>query len=154
MPSSNKTVELILGLVFTLVGAGALTGSVVAYRETDRFLDQAVAATGTVIDFKEHIKTEERRTRRLYAPIINFQSQAGDSIQFEANVRSNPPMYEVGESVELLYDPARPELARINTFWGIWIVFVVCLLVGVPFTLIGVGALYFMMKAGKPIASE
>ncbi|MBQ3240682.1 MAG: hypothetical protein IJB00_05795 [Akkermansia sp.] len=42
-----------------------------------------------------------------------------------SSLSSNPPAYEVGEKVEMLYPADKPEDAVPNTFWGlyIWLVF-------------------------------
>ncbi|MFF4359504.1 DUF3592 domain-containing protein [Streptomyces sp. NPDC001604] len=46
---------------------------------------------------------------------------AGDQPQFRGSVGSNPPSYEAGERVEVLYRADSPQDARINGFASLWL---------------------------------
>jgi hypothetical protein len=55
----------------------------------------------------------------VYSPVVEFQVKEQTYV-FESDSASYPPAYEVGESVEVLYDPADPNKAQINKFGERW----------------------------------
>ena len=56
-----------------------------------------------------------------YKPILQYEI-AGRGYVFNSPNASSPPAYDIGEEVELLYNPAEPGNARINNFWELWLV--------------------------------
>jgi hypothetical protein len=48
----------------------------------------------------------------LYFPAVRFQTQDGRTVEFQNKVGSNAPP-RVGDQVTVLYDPARPEEAKV-----------------------------------------
>lgn len=47
------------------------------------------------------------------APVFKFTASNGDVIEKHDGMYSNPPEYEVGHAVDILYDPSHPQGARI-----------------------------------------
>ena len=45
----------------------------------------------------------------------------GQTYSFESDNASDPPVYSVGEELPVLYDPAGPETAQINSFFERWV---------------------------------
>ncbi len=79
--------------------------------------------------------TEQNRIS--YFPIVAFQTQEGKPIHFESNVGAGGyGPYEVGDEVEVLYDPKNPTDARINSFIQLWLIGIFPLVLG-GFFLVG-----------------
>jgi hypothetical protein len=53
-------------------------------------------------------------------PVVRFQTQDGQSVEFESETGTNTFSQKPGEQVEVLYDPLRPEQARIKSFMMLW----------------------------------
>ena len=56
----------------------------------------------------------------VYSPVIDFVA-GGQTFTFESGNASDPPAYDVGEEVPVLYDPANPETAQIDSFFERWV---------------------------------
>lgn len=41
-------------------------------------------------------------------------------VEFTGSVGSDPPGFDIGEGVTVLYDPANPKSARIDAFFQLW----------------------------------
>ena len=67
-----------------------------------------IRATGTVVGHNS------RRYYRdvLIHPVVRFGTPDGRTVEFESGVGSNVPP-GVGEEVEVIYDPLRPEAAKL-----------------------------------------
>jgi hypothetical protein len=95
----------------------ALGGS--CYNRTAKFKKTAVEAQGTVIELKEGGSVSYRHT--VYFPIIRFADTAGQEHTLYFNSGSYPPKYAVGDHVSVLYDPANPNEAKVNSFGHLWL---------------------------------
>ncbi|MER6734283.1 DUF3592 domain-containing protein [Streptomyces puniciscabiei] len=110
------------GALFLVIGL-ILAGVSVA------FLVHADRARGTVVSLEwrtDHDHTgPSRRTRTsdqpMAYPVVEFRSADGRARTFQSSTGSNPPSYEVGERVEVLYHAASPGDARINGFASLWL---------------------------------
>jgi hypothetical protein len=112
---------LAIGLAF--LAAGLRSGS-----HTRAFIARAEVATGTVI--------ADRGT-----PVIRFRTAEGAEWTFRGGVTSDPPAFDAGEQVEILYDPAHPADARLRTFAQLWFDAAILSGLGAIFALIGGGIL-------------
>jgi RNase P/RNase MRP subunit p29 len=63
-----------------------------------------------------------------YRPVVEFWTVSGKKIQFTARLATQPQPFQVGEVVEVLYDPDDPKRALINQPIFLW--FDACLLIG------------------------
>ena len=52
-----------------------------------------------------------------YSPVVEFDV-GGWPQRFKDSIGSDPPSYETGDTVQVLYDPSSPSKARIDR--GIW----------------------------------
>ena len=116
-------VFLILGIVFGGIGAGFGIRSVQCARS-------ALEADGVVVDLRRAGKGGSR-------PVVEYR--VGDQVRsVEGSISTKPPAYSVGDKVRVLYDPANPPDARINSFVERWLFSVIfggvgILFLGVPF---------------------
>ena len=74
--------------------------------------------TGHVIRLEESSSSEGGCC--VYSPVIEFEAN-GQTYSFEGDNASDPPAYEVGEEVSILYHPADPEKAQINKWSERWL---------------------------------
>ena len=120
----------ILTYLFLLIGIGLLAGAGYLYYNTSSFVDGARKAPGTVMALKSG------------APEIRFRAHDGREIQFTSGASSKPPAYSVGETVEVLYRPDRPEDAEVNAFMSLWLGVIILGALGSMFALTSAGLLF------------
>jgi len=116
---------LVVGLV--LLGVGGWLGA-----RTTAFLDRARSVSGTVIALEGD---------ETLHPVFRFQDSDGTTRTHRSRVGTSQPAFEVGEAVEVLYDPANPADARIRSVGELWLGVLIAGGMGGVFTLIGGGIL-------------
>lgn len=119
--------------IFTLVGLGLLLiGGYLALR-TQEFLGRAVSAQGTVVELVRSRSSDST----TYRPVVQFTTVDGRPVEMVSSVGSNPPGYSVGETVEVRYDPAHPEDAKLTGFFSLWFLPLLLMGLGTVFASIG-----------------
>lgn len=125
---SDRQFLWIFGGIFAGVGAIFLALGLVFLHHTRTFLATAATAPGEVIALER---------RGGYHPVVQFQLPDGEPMRFAGQVGSTPPAYQVGQSVEVLYNPEQPRSARIRSFLELWFVATLFTSMGGLFLLIG-----------------
>jgi hypothetical protein len=101
---------------------------------TSVFLFRSIATKGTIVRL-DQVADEEDGTIN-YAPVFTFASDDGQIHTIRTGVASDPPGFDEGEVVRVLYIKSNPAGAKIASFWQLWLVTVICcglgLLFGVP----------------------
>lgn len=159
LPAMNIVVKTLLivclgfGSIFALVAAGLTIYEV-------RFAAHSQRAEAEVIRIRERAG---EKGGVLYSPEVRFSTPEGKSVSLVSRVSSSSSPYSVGQKVEVLYDPLRPERAVIDSFTERWFVtlfisFFAALFL--PIGLIVLGKRYlkrrevnWLIKFGKPIAT-
>ncbi len=95
---------------------GMLLVCLLTYRHTSRFVEDALPADGTIVELIER----EGEDGPYFYPVFTFTDDAGATQKIYSSHGSFPPRHKVGDSVTVLYDPADPEDAKINSFMSIW----------------------------------
>lgn len=93
-----------IGVLFLVLGIASLVSSW-------RLLDLGVRSQGVVTGFV---------SSRTPQPKVRFVDETGRTIEFVSRAGSNPPAYDVGERVEVLYPQGKPERAVIHGFFSLW----------------------------------
>ncbi|MEK6752658.1 MAG: DUF3592 domain-containing protein [Chloroflexota bacterium] len=123
-------------MAFCLWGVYA---AVVAYRlETS-----GVVTEGTVVRLEE--SADANGGCCTYSPVIEF-SVNGQTYTFEGGTASNPPAYQIGERVKVLYDPTDPNTAQINKYSERWF-FPICIIPSMIFA--SLLLTFFMVRAWR-----
>ncbi len=124
----NRWAKILCGMcvLFMLVGA-----VFAVYRW--RYLRRSVATTATITNLIER-KSDEGDT--LYAPVYVFTDQQGQIVKIISSTASFPPPGEIGDKIEILYDPADSKHSIQKTFFDIW---------GLPAIAGGLGAFFFIV---------
>jgi len=137
--SEEIVLTLVIPLIFIVCGVGLLTGAGRYLVRTRAFLAKAKETIGEVVAL-EKVPPTESSELPTYRPVVSFRVGA-QTIRFQSIAHSNPPEYEPGASVHVLYDPARPGEARIRSFTSLWLLPIVLGGLGLIFTVIGLGLL-------------
>lgn len=145
---SGKGAYWFLG-IFAAAGLGMLTGSgVMTFRQVE-FVNSAYQSPGEVVDLERHVSHDSDGTSTTYRPVVRFRTQEGVEITFTSSTGSNPPAYDRGESVEVLYNPRTPEKAEINGFMALWFGPLMLFIMGIIFSLFGGGIIFAMLRKKK-----
>lgn len=135
--------------IFLLVGLGLLGGSAYLTYDTRRALSVGVRADGEVTDLYENRDSDGDIT---YRPRVRFRTREGDSVEFTSSVGSHPAAFGVGETVAVIYNPASPDDARIDSFFQLW--FAPLLLGGMGVVFTGFGCLAMRTGQGRASTEE
>lgn len=81
--------------------------------------NEGVTATGTVVRLEESDSAEGGCC--VYSPVIEFTASDDRKYTFEGDNASDPPAYDVGENVSIIYDPKDPDTAQINKWTERWL---------------------------------
>ncbi|KJG55992.1 hypothetical protein UA38_16625 [Photobacterium kishitanii] len=123
----------------SIIGVCFLTGSVFSSIITFDFIKSAVTGSGEIIRL-----AESRSDNSVsYAPVVYFSDSNDIGYEFTSSVSSNPPSYQVGEFVEVMYLESNPNEAKINGYFSLWGLSLILAFLGVVFSSIGFGMLVF-----------
>lgn len=78
---------------------------------------------------------------RSYYPVVTYTDRAGNRVRFRDNTGSNPPMYDINDSVTVLYSPAESGNAMIDRGLWNWLPSALLYLLGVSLSLVSIGLL-------------
>ena len=99
------------------------------------FTRVARAATGTVTEMRTSQGHDGNDL--TYAPVFRFIDDSGQGHTVASSLYQSPPAFQVGDSVPVLYLPANPQSARINTFGQVWFIPIFLGIFGTTWVLIG-----------------
>jgi hypothetical protein len=107
-----------LGIVFALLGGLLAAIAVYIFMRTRSFVSNAQEVKGTVIQLV--YRGGGSNSGGGYAPVYQFKTKEGKSIVVADTLSSNPPAFKEGQVIDVLYDPANPEKARIKRFMSLY----------------------------------
>lgn len=126
--------------LFAAIGIGMLVGEGFYVRQEWSFVERAQKAQGIVTNIETHVSSGSRRST-TYAPHVKFTLPDGSVHEFTSGMSSSRSPYAVGQPVKVLYDPAKPEEAEIDSWLAIWGGPGILGILGIAFTAVGVGSL-------------
>jgi len=136
------------GIPFLLIGGLLLWLSLSAYIKNQAFLKIANSSTAKVINFAK-INAQNGVT---YAPVFEFRDKQERLHQVQSHTSSSYPLYEINQSIDILFDPQNPNEAKIDKPFEIWGAFLIMSLVGVLF--FSVGVILFVLKIEYNMSRE
>lgn len=142
--SGARNAPVFLFGIFLLIGLGQLGGATFLVVDTRSDIARADKADGTVIDL---IGERDSDGDMMYYPRVRYVTRSGNPVEFTAAVGSSPPAFDIGEPVGVLYDPAEPEEARIDSFFQLWFAALVLGGIGLVFATIGGGGALVAFRA-------
>jgi hypothetical protein len=136
----NRSAKLSSPTPWLIAASVALAVALVSGGFTGRFISHSVVAKGTVTGLNE----QSGENGKMFAPEYTFVTQDGRIWNAVSTSSSNPPAYQVGQSIRVLYDPHYPEHNRIDSFWHLWGFSAAFLLVAAILAVLG-----FAMRSAK-----
>lgn len=125
----NKTDPLRYVLfLFLLIGIGFISAAIYFFISNRIFIASATKVTGRVINLQSNSKGGK-------APVIEYSDTNEKTHFYYHNVYTTPSAYDLGESVEIYFDPANPTEVSLGGFSILTVVFG---FIGFIFTLISV----------------
>lgn len=109
-----------LGCTFALLPIAAIILAMVGgwyLYSSWTFYSQGVEVQGTVVRLESSSSSEGGTT---YSPVFSYTVD-GRQYEYESVNSSYPPANKVGDVETLLYVPDRPDKARQNSFWELWL---------------------------------
>jgi Protein of unknown function (DUF3592) len=116
-------------LVCLALGVGLLLASAATFVHTKRFMAGAEHATGTVIDLSEDFSSDDETVH----PVVRFTTAEGRTVDFRSSTGSSSPP-DVGDRVDVLYDPDDPQDAKLSGFFDLWLWTIALGGLGIAFT--------------------
>ncbi|PWB18350.1 DUF3592 domain-containing protein, partial [Flavobacterium sp. HTF] len=118
--------------ILFIIGLSLLIGAVYIYLNEKAFSERAIIVEGTVIGSSVSISND----KVYYHPVITFKTNEEKNIKFVASASGYSPLYSVGESIEIIYDPTHPEEAIIKKYFSAF---------GTPILMSFFGTLFFII---------
>jgi hypothetical protein len=125
-PTISKTRLYLSKSLFAIVGLPFLVWSLYLTLNNVVFISSASRAQGVVSEI-----SKSGGKYNSHFPRVKFKTARGEEIEITGNALSS---YEVGDSVEVLYDPASPKSAKINAPIQLWLLPLILFLPGAFFT--------------------
>lgn len=127
MKGTFTGIVLIICLTFFLVG---LYEAYEGYRD----LRSHSNTIGIVTENSYQVTTQDGYPSGSHHPVVEFQDADGNKRVFTDGIGSLPPDYEPGTKIEVVYDPAATEKARIYSWKRFWLAPCIFMAVGlIPF---------------------
>jgi hypothetical protein len=105
--------NLVMAIMILTVAATILTAAGLLYFSKSKLLNAGVSAPAKVVSLTDGSGDGK-------APLFEFQTRDGRTVQVQSLHFSNPPQYVAGQAVEIVYDPKDPQSAAINAFGELW----------------------------------
>jgi len=127
---------LLIGVIFGLMGFFMVALALFLFVRTRIFLNKAQQTQGTVINM---VYSRSSKGGGGYSPVYSFRTIMGQEIVVTDNLSSNPPMFQVGQTIDVLYDPENPNDARIKKWFNLYFLPMLFGFLGLVFGGVGVG---------------
>lgn len=99
------------------------------------YLRRTIITKATITNL---IAKKDENGHLSYSPVYVFTDRQGQSVKVTSSTASFPPPGEVGDKIEVLYDPQNPQHSIQNRFFSVW---------GIAAIAGGVGAFDFVFFA-------
>lgn len=153
----KKFAMMVVGcLVVAGGGAVLLIVGFRKYQEREAFRGRAWAADGTVTGFAYETSGTGNPEDATLFTLVQFELEGGEEIEFRGPARNGIIDLHQGDTVRVLYDPADPSRARVDSFMGMWLTPTLFWLAGGLVVLAAVATLYETWRwseqhAAKPL---
>ena len=155
---TSAIIILIVSVLACGIGACLLAGAGGLFQFDANRRAAWVPVTGTVTRMRESSTTDSSgNASTTYCPTVAYTTTDGQKLEADINDCSFPPAYHVGDSAELLYNPASPEQVELKNGVGrafavggmsaLGITGLACILPSLLGVIIGV---YLLVRSRKP----
>ncbi len=129
-----------------LVGVVLMSIAYWQFQRTMKLLKNGERAKARVLEL---VESRSRSDGTSYRPVFAFITKTNQAQQFTYDVSSSPPAWKVGEEADIIYNPEKPEQARLLGYWGLFIGTIILAAVAAPFLVIGSGYFVFLVALGE-----
>lgn len=121
----TKKAKRVIFAVIIPVGIGTLLLSIYLFLQTTAFISQATKTEGEIVAMRREVSVQsDHRQQIAYYPTFQFTTANGELVQVESHGGSDPSSsFQVGQKIEVLYDPQDPHHAKINDVMQLWFLF-------------------------------
>ncbi|MEK7724304.1 MAG: DUF3592 domain-containing protein [Acidobacteriota bacterium] len=98
-----------LRLLFIGIGAAIIASVILSKKRSKKALETSLRAIGKVVDYQ---KTSQKQSI-IYLPKITFQTERNEVIEFVSANGLSFKSYQIGDEVEVYYNPNNPDSAGI-----------------------------------------
>ena len=110
-----------LKYLFLLLSAIGLAASLFLYQQTQSFVANANTAIGTVTKINTRVSQSNfSRSEILFVANIQYTTNDAQTVTFDSRIRYNQTLMTPGRQVKVLYVPAEPQEAVIDSFVSVW----------------------------------
>jgi Protein of unknown function (DUF3592) len=131
-----------IGIIMLAIGAFLLVREMA-------FLSNDLSATATVTSLASDLDSSGNPVK---CPVVNFTAANGQAVYYDASdFCANPPRYQVGQTIQVLYDPQNPKDVQFSGFVGEFGEGILFAFLGLLFFLFGISAYFWarkMMQSG------
>lgn len=135
--------DYLMSLLPVIVGFLLFSMAVIMYIRIRLFINTAQEVKGTVVEMVYRRKST-KRSGGGYLPVYQFRTVDGKKITAKDSLSRNPPQFQVGQEIDVLYNPENPHHARINKWVNLY--FLPALLGGIGLLFGGIGVLILFSK--------
>lgn len=122
-----------VGLIFFLIGLAVLVSGIISVFKVRRQIAETAATSGTVVNFG---KINGQRGY-FYCPQVAFPDSNGNRIEFQSEFGTQPPAYQIGQTVSVIYQKNNPQKAEIDSITTLWFAPGCMLVMAFAFTFLG-----------------
>jgi hypothetical protein len=142
---------LFIGACWTFLVGFVLLGLAAFFTwRTSAFIQRSQTATGIVTALVPVTSRDsDSKQTTDYAPVFSFRTENGQTYTVTSSTSSNPPSFAVNEDVTVLYDPADPQQARIDSFVQLWLVPVILGSIGIISFIVGFGFVFLLRSLAR-----
>ena len=130
--------ELTVGIFFIPLGGLLALIGVFLFVRTRIFISKAQEAKGIVIELVYSRTSSSSGSSGGYAPVYQFRTLDGQNIVIQDSLSRNPPQFQVGQEIDVLYEPGNPQKARINKWMNLYFVSAMLVGLGLIFGVVGI----------------
>jgi Protein of unknown function (DUF3592) len=137
--------------LFLIIGIGLVIGAGIAAYYSTRLIQQGIRTTGNVVDFVESFSEDGTL---MYSPIFVFIDENGQEHRVQSSYSSSSPGYARGQIVDIVYQPGKPDSARIPNAFSYWGVTGILGFIGIGFIFFGALTLIKILPAVANMEKE
>ena len=109
------------------------------YYKTRDLLTYGIKTTATVSD----LITVSSDDGYSYKPVFQYTDQRQNIKEHVSEITSRPAPYQVGDKVQIIYNPNEEGAVKVISFWGLYRWTIVLLCIAAPLLIIGGGYLLY-----------
>ncbi len=112
------------------------------YQKTQKLLMDGIKTTAVVIN----LSTNQSSDGDTYTPIFEFKDRSNTIQTYKSPISSSPPAYQVGDKVKIIYDRNDSANVKTVTFWGLYRVSIILMMIASPLLVIGASYLLYAFR--------